>query len=555
VTAIVRKILEIVKTLFGRRDNTSHSEILCVHDPVVGNISIEIEISGANGTVKISLNQSCLQLKTHGLYALERSRAIASIVDRYFPDSFGVKSLSFEIQKPFNASITTPKTASDAIRYRPSAGQLLWPIVSPPEGIDLFNYQRTGVEFLTRRSGAILADDMGLGKTVQSIVAMRTLFFTGAIESCLIVCPKTVVENWIHEVQKWAPSLSVMAATPSSTERSGVLAALLGKCNLVVTNYEQLRAGLNDFKSASSDLVVADEAHRLRGAKSQVSAAFRSLDAGRIWMLTGTPVENRPSDLANLLSLIHPGVFSENSARMGKAALRTQAKPFMLRRHKSDVLVDLPAVVYRQEHLKMDELQSRAYQSAERDWINSEADQKLAAFTRMRGVCDLVPEIGESVKCDRIVEILTNLSEIGEKAVVFSHRIPPIEELEKRLVRGDVGKYISITGQTEREERVRLLEQFVSDPNINIALLSQQAASEGLTLTAASNVIFINEWWNPSSNNQARDRLVRIGQERVVTQWTFVVENTIENRLQRILAEKRSDYDTLVERLAVAGKL
>ena len=168
----------------------------------------------------------------------------------------------------------------------------------------------------------------------------------------------------------------------------------------------------------------------------------------------------------------------------------------------------------------------------------------------MRTVCDLDPVSQKSVKCDRIIEILQSIRESSEKAVVFSHRIPPLEYLYALCVKTFPSQAIVVTGETEQSIRDDSIQRFIQDKNCFVAFLSQQTASEGLTLTAASHVIFLNEWWNPSSNDQARDRLVRIGQKNVVTQWSFVVEGTIETRLQSILSEKREDFQNIVERLS-----
>tara|TARA_B100000686_G_scaffold354755_1_gene466973 strand:- start:277 stop:2061 length:1785 start_codon:yes stop_codon:yes gene_type:complete len=513
-------------------------------------VTISVELGYDSGRITVAPlkhqelladNDSCDDL---------RSSAIKSLIDQFRPRKFGFDPIEIPVRRYVERSIEVLSTVDAAMAQRPTLGELIWPIVRSPDPVNLYEFQKTGVKFLNENDGAMLADDMGLGKSAQTIVAANQAVSSGDIKHCLLVCPKTLVVNWLREIRKWAPDLSAIAIAPDRQSREPILKAVLGKCHILITNYEQIRSQNRLLSNFFFDLVIADEAHRLRTFSSGLNIAFRKINRRKTWMLSGTPLENRLSDFSSLLSLMLPNEFSSNTKFTSLPELRTNARPFVLRRNKKDVLSEIPAVLIEQEYLEMGEEQTRSYQKAEKQWQDASAESKLSTFTNLRTVCDLDPVSQKSVKCDRIIEILQSIRESSEKAVVFSHRIPPLEYLYAQCVKTFPSQAIVVTGETEQSIRDDSIQRFIQDKNCFVAFLSQQTASEGLTLTAASHVIFLNEWWNPSSNDQARDRLVRIGQKNVVTQWSFVVEGTIETRLQSILSEKREDFQNIVERLS-----
>jgi len=279
-----------------------------------------------------------------------------------------------------------------------------------------------------------------------------------------------------------------------------------------------------------------------------------ALASRRLWALTGTPVERDAEDLAVLMSLVDPRRFSSEDRELHLSALRARARPYLLRRRKRDVLRDLPAVVEREEELELTKRQLEAYRSTiaanKRPQLPNLA---LKLFGQLRAICDLEPTSGESSKLDRIEELLEEVVELGEKAVVFSYLLAPLRELTKRLgLAGNTG-YILLTGDMGLGDRERAVTQFKQDPECSVLLASSRVGAEGLTLVEANHVFFLNQWWNPSANTQARDRVVRIGQTRTVWVWTFVCRGTVESRLREILREKEKTFEELVENIRRGG--
>ena len=427
--------------------------------------------------------------------------------------------------------------------------RLVAPFLMPLHfGDSLYPYQRHGVAWLLRNNKALLADDMGLGKTAQAIAAARRLFRFGISSWMLVVAPRTLVSNWEAEFARWAPELVCESLLPDPNERERAWRSAASKSHVSVTSFDQLRLAEPYLEGLTPDVLVADEAHRLRRETSAVSAAFRRVRSDRVWLLTGTPVENQADDLAVLLSMLDPNRFSRVDARGHLGPLRMQARPYLLRRHKAEVLSELPPVVESTELLELTEIQRRAYDLTLEKSARKREDA-ITTFGKLRRICDADPESGSSSKLDRITEILQELAHTGEKAVVFSYIINPLELLEERLNELQIGNRLLI-GAMSREERDSAIADFKSSSNTTCLLASMKVASEGLTLTEASTVLFVNQWWNPSANAQARDRVVRIGQQNSVNVLSFTCLDTVEERLPKILERKSITFDQLVEELS-----
>jgi SNF2 family DNA or RNA helicase len=442
---------------------------------------------------------------------------------------------------------------ADADAYwsaRQTVGQLVRPmLLSEPETPGLMEYQKAGVEWLVSHPAGILADDMGLGKTVQAIAAMRGLFASGDVQQAIILCPRSLLANWEAELTAWAPELSRMRLVPGAAQRDGAWSALRSRVHVLITNYEQMRQVPEPLRDGHVQLLIADEAHRLRNADALATRGLRRVNALRFWALTGTPIERDRSDLATLLSLLIPTQFAESDSRLPADLLRTRARAFILRRRKDDVLAELPDVVDSKETLELTEAQRDAYKAVVTQARGSSGTNLLALLNRCRLICDYDPETLESSKADRICELLDDIRLSGEKAVVFSYLLKPLEILQSRL--GPAA--VSLVGEMSNAQRESAISTFRTSSSLVALLASTKVAGEGLTLTEANHVIFFNEWWNPSSNAQARDRVVRIGQTRGVRVYRFRIRNTIEQSLDQILARKSKIFDDVIERLSVSG--
>ena len=445
------------------------------------------------------------------------------------------------------------ETSADYRKLRLGIGELIRPLLlDPPELKDLYPFQRQGAEWLCGQRGAILADDMGLGKTVQVIAAVRLLFNRAMLRNALVVCPKGLVATWEQELGRWAPELGVAILTPPAQIREDAWKAVAGRSHVLLTNYEQLRHPPAVLRKNAPDLLVADEAHRLRNRDARITSGSFQLKPGRFWALTGTPLERDLEDLATLLSLVTPARFTPADGKLHPSSLRSRARPYVLRRRKQEVLEELPPVLDTVEMLDLSEAQERAYRDAVKQYRRrGEKGDELALLTRLQALCDIHPESRESCKADRILHLLGRIREQREKAVVFSHRLEALRELRRRITkRWGEEAGILLVGEMDGVERERAVTHFRSSDAALALLASTRIGGEGLTLVEANHVFLFNQWWNPSANDQARDRVVRIGQRRKVRVYRFCCRGTIEEALERILKSKRELFDDAVERLA-----
>ena len=460
-----------------------------------------------------------------------------------------------QIRRPRPSSPVAPRDADEATAMRPSVEALIAPLVfGLTPGQALRPFQMVGVQWLIEHRTGILADDMGLGKTAQALRALASLVVEGEIASALVICPKSLLANWESECTRWVPELTVIRCVPSKRHAEGVWSALLGRVHIIITSYEQLRPLPAVLRSTHWDLVIADEAHRLRRSQAGLVKAFRLMDVGRFWALTGTPIERHEIDLATLLSLLAPSRFSGKSAESDLLGLRARAQPYILRRLKTDVLRELPEIIDTKELLELSPQQQREYSAARSEPLPKDTGQVLQRITLLRSICDVATSTDASVKLDRVVQILQAIQEAGEKAVVFSYLLRPLEILSARLSGADRSlRAVKLTGELSIGQRARVVNEFKADPGIVALLCSSRVGGEGLTLTEANHVIFINEWWNPSANSQARDRVVRIGQRRIVHVHRFRCKGTIEEVLEQILRRKNETFANVVDALATGA--
>lgn len=449
------------------------------------------------------------------------------------------------------------ETVNEYRTLRLGVGELLYPmLLDPPKLEKLYPFQLQGAQWLIDQKGGILADDMGLGKTVQVIAAMRLLFNRAQLRTALVVCPKGLISTWEREFSSWAPELGVAVLTPPSRIREEAWKTVTGRRHVILTNYEQLREVPDVLKRTPPDLIVADEAHRLRNRDAQVTSSSFQLDPKRFWAITGTPLERDVEDLATLLSIIAPKSFSPKDAKLHSTSLRSRARPYILRRRKEEVLEELPDVLDRTEILELSEAQEKTYKTTVKQYSQQEkSGDKLALLTRLQALCDIDPESRESSKVERILHLLGYIRKQQEKAVVFSYRLEPLRELKHRVTSqwGSDSAVLLIGEMNEQERNINLMN-FRNNASVHVLLASSRIAGEGLTLVEANHVFLFNQWWNPSANNQTRDRVVRIGQQRKVHIYRFCCRGTIEEALEQILKSKEVLFNDTVERLAQERK-
>lgn len=408
------------------------------------------------------------------------------------------------------------------------------------------NHQTTGVKWLRQCRFGVLADDMGLGKTLQAIAAMEAMHRAGEIKNTLIVCPKSLIGVWEAEITLWAPRFCTVALHSSVSTKEWQIISV--QCQVAITNYEAIRR--TSPEPGSFELVVFDEIHKLKNPKSLNYRAAYCLQPRLIWGLSGTPLENEAGDLSAILHLLDRKKVALSDSKLSTASLQSLASKYILRRDRKVISEELPKVIETTEFIPLTLEQRNAYNKILRENVTVSMGDWIAKFNRLRDICDSDPSSGKSSKLERASVIIGAINKLGEKVVVFSWRIEPLRLLYRRLVKqhGSACAEI-ITGQTKSTVRSKLVESFQNSDFPFVLLCSTRATAEGITLTAANHVIFLNEWWNPSINKQARDRVNRIGQTRTVYIYRLRSLGTIESRLDEILKTKAGLFDKIVNQI------
>ena len=407
-------------------------------------------------------------------------------------------------------------------------------------------HQSVGATWLCGQSAGILADDMGLGKTLQAIAAFESTQRSGRINNTLIVCPKSLIGVWEAEFSLWAPRFCTVAL--HSTVHEHDWRTIATQCQVAITNYEAIRRCRP--APGSFDLVIFDEIHRLKNQDSLNYSAAYELSPRFVWGLSGTPLENHPGDLVAILHLLDRKRISRSDRHLPTPALRSLASRYVLRRSKGVISEELPDVVEKIELLPLSPEQKREYDKIRRKRSINTLGAWIASFNKLRDTCDYDPHTKTSSKIDRAIVILDAIRALREKAVIFSWKIEPLRLLHLRLSERYGSTSVSmITGQTPSGRRTSIVNSF-QNRHLSFALLcSTRATAEGLTLTAANHVIFLNEWWNPAVNSQARDRVHRIGQTKTVYVYRLRTLGTIETRLEELLRAKSALFEEIVNYL------
>lgn len=411
-----------------------------------------------------------------------------------------------------------------------------------------YPYQMEGIAFLMPRYSALLADEMGLGKTVQTILALRLLLHAGLIQRTLVVCPKPLVFNWCREILSWATDLPFEVITGDTQSRRRTW--LVSNCPVKLVNYEVLTrdASILGEEGAAFDVVVLDEAQRIKNKESKTAQVVRGIRRSRSWALTGTPIENRPEDLINIFEFIDAErIPPETPARL----LPKYTADCILRRTKEDVLTDMPPKIVRDAVLELTPAQRESYQMAEDEGIvrlNSLGDtisvqHIFELVMRLKQICNFDPATGESAKLEQLQADLEEVAASNRKAIIFSQWVEPLERLAGELASLGV---VQFHGKIPTSQRPAILDRFKSDPNIHVILMSYGTGSVGLNLQFANYVFLFDRWWNPAVEDQAINRAHRIGQKEPVIVTRFVTQNTIENRIAEVLEAKRRLFEEVL---------
>ncbi|HQS83715.1 MAG: hypothetical protein B7Y25_03205 [Alphaproteobacteria bacterium 16-39-46] len=436
---------------------------------------------------------------------------------------------------------------------------------------ELRDYQREGFNWLSRLSalgmGACLADDMGLGKTLQALAVMLTHAPKGP---CLVVAPTSVCNNWIIEIEKFAPTLkihSLLQLSSSSKRKDQILS--LGELDVLICSYTLLQQESDHLSSKSWEMIVLDESQAIKNPTTKRFQSAIQLKGNFKLALTGTPIENREEELWSLFQFITPGLlgsldsfrkrFLLNSSR--KTSLKSLILMFMLRRKKSAVLQELPPRTDQTRLIDMEPEEFAFYEALRREALTkisnlgeiSTGQKKihiLAEMTKLRQAC-CHPILAQkdlslsSSKLKAFLHLVEDLLENNHQALVFSQYVGFLTLVREVLDRKKIS-YQYLDGSTPSEMRKKQVQDF-QEGKSSLFLLSLKAGGSGLNLTAADYVIHLDPWWNPAVEDQASDRAHRIGQSRPVTIYRLIMRHTIEEKILDLHHAKRSLAEEFLE--------
>lgn len=444
----------------------------------------------------------------------------------------------------------------------------------------LRNYQVQGFQWIKslyqNGFGGILADDMGLGKSLQVIsFLLSEMQETKRSDNrrTLIVCPASLVYNWKREIEKFAPTFSVVMVTGNAEDRA-LTVQNAGQRDILITSYDLLRRDVINYEKVHFFCQVIDEAQYIKNSGTQAAKAVKLINSGFRLALTGTPVENRLSELWSIFDYLMPGflyqykrfkeqieqpIVHDNNLQ-ALERLQRMINPFVLRRLKKDVLRDLPDKVEENMYVQMQGEQQKMYdahvtrmklmlEGTSEDEFKSNKIQILAELTKLRQMC-CDPAIlfenykGESAKTEMCINLIKNAVENGHKILLFSQFTTMLEKLQRQLKKERISFY-TLTGSTKKEKRTELVEAFNHD-DTSVFCISLKAGGTGLNLTAADIVIHYDPWWNLAVQNQATDRAHRIGQKNIVNVYKLITKDTIEENIVNLQERKMELADKVL---------
>ncbi|NJM18898.1 MAG: DEAD/DEAH box helicase [Richelia sp. SM1_7_0] len=453
---------------------------------------------------------------------------------------------------------------------------------------ELRPYQRRGMSWLSFLErwglGACLADDMGLGKTIQFIAFLLHLQEQSALEKpVLLVCPTSVLGNWEREVKKFAPNLKVLQYHGDKRPKGKAFQNAVKNTNIVITSYSLVHRDLKSLQDVSWQIIALDEAQNIKNPEAKQSQAVRQLEPEFRIALTGTPVENRLQELWSIMDFLNPGYLGNRQFFQRRFAmpiekygdtsslsqLRSLVQPFILRRLKTDrdIIQDLPEKQEMTVFCGLTPEQAKLYQQVVEDSLKQIDDAEglqrrgmiLGLLVKLKQICNHPAqylkkdklEHHDSAKLQRLEEMLEEVILNGDRALIFTQFAEWGKLLKPYLEKHFNRETLFLYGSTSKKQRDEMVDRFQQDPQgPQVMILSLKAGGVGLNLTRANHVFHFDRWWNPAVENQATDRVFRIGQTKNVQVHKFVCTGTLEEKIHDMIESKKQ----LAEQVVGAGE-
>lgn len=447
-------------------------------------------------------------------------------------------------------------------------GQIPYETRQIPNAIQasLRNYQVEGIHWLDRlrrmHLNGILADDMGLGKTLQAITTLTQYKLDNPKQLSIVICPTSLVYNWKEEFAKFNAAFKVLAVDGNPNQRKKLLSEV-HKYDIIITSYTLVQKDIEFYKTLSFGYAILDEAQHIKNRGTRNAQSVKMIQAAHRLILTGTPIENSLDELWSLFDFLMPGLLSsydrfvekyirqapslQQAGSRNLESLRRKVAPFILRRMKKDVLADLPPVSEIVYHCHLSDVQQelyRSYAASAREELSQLVKKEgfdrvqihvLATLTRLKQICchpaifaKDQAEIGDSAKYDLLIELLQTLIEGKHKTVIFSQYTRMLNIMREDLQKQGI-PFEYLDGSSKN--RLSIVKKFNEDQNVPIFLVSLKAGGSGLNLVGADTVIHYDMWWNPAVENQATDRVHRLGQKSSVSSYKLITLNTIEEKI------------------------
>lgn len=426
-------------------------------------------------------------------------------------------------------------------------------------------YQKDGVrwlDFLQKyQFGGILADDMGLGKTLQALVVIN---MSSKDRPSLVVCPKTLVFNWLDEAAKFVPEMTTHMVQGGREQRHSLIRKI-PKGGLVITSYNSLQRDITLYGSMEFEYCIIDEAQNIKNPDTNNAICVKSINARNKLALTGTPVENSLTDLWSIFDFAMPGFlgtedsftrkYVDDAQNIGR--LHSRIKPFLLRRTKTQMLKELPPKIEQVQYAGLSKAQLTLYKKMLEDIRGKMQDatsriEILAGLTRLRQICNHPGLVNEKLlghpeisgKMELLKELIDECVQGGHRVLLFSQFVKMLDIIQAYLEDKGIG-FVRLDGKTK--DRKAVIEEFANKEELPVFLISLKAGGVGLNLTSADTVIIYDPWWNPMAEEQAMDRAHRIGQTKTVNVYRLITRETIEEKIQKLQRRKKDLFESVID--------